>query len=164
MQSVAMKRPLLRRAFRCSALASPCLFLLVRFTERPGVFLTAQTGSGDPTVGPTDAAARLCRSRSWWHQPSWRSGRLRWHALLGALTLMLIVNLMLVFDVPAFYSSVAEGVPYYLSRSSLHPAATYSHWRQNWPTLQFRKVKRQPFFNQKPKPLIDDYGDGTAAK
>jgi ribose transport system permease protein len=79
------------------------------FYGAAGVFLTAQTGSGDPTVGPPMLlpvfVAVVLGGTS---LAGGRGGCVG--TLFGALTLMLIVDLMLVFNVPAFYSSVAEGI------------------------------------------------------
>ncbi len=73
-----------------------------------GVFLAAQTGSGDPTVGPPMLlpifVAIVLGGTTF---VGGRGGALG--TVLGAFTLMLIVNLLLVFNVPTFYSTVAEG-------------------------------------------------------
>jgi ribose transport system permease protein len=79
------------------------------FYGAAGIFLTAQTGSGDPTVGPpmllpVFVAVVLGGTGL----AGGRGGCVG--TLFGAVTLMLIVNLMLVFNVPTFYSSVAEGL------------------------------------------------------
>jgi ribose transport system permease protein len=73
-----------------------------------GVFLTAQTGSGDPTVGPpmllpVFVAVVLGGTAL----SGGRGGPLG--TVFGAFTLMLIVNLLLVFNVPTFYATVVEG-------------------------------------------------------
>ncbi|WP_102960517.1 ABC transporter permease [Mangrovicella endophytica] len=73
-----------------------------------GMFLTAQTGSGDPTVGPPMLlpvfVAVVLGGTPF---TGGRGGCLG--AVFGALTLMLIVNLLLVFNVPTFYATVVEG-------------------------------------------------------
>lgn len=73
-----------------------------------GVFLTAQTASGDPTVGPPMLlpvfVAVVLGGTAF---ASGRGGCVG--SVLGAFTLMLIVNLLLVFNVPTFYSTVVEG-------------------------------------------------------
>ncbi len=73
-----------------------------------GMFLAAQTGSGDPTVGPPMLlpvfVAVVLGGTAF---TGGRGGCLG--TVFGALTLMLIVNLLLVFNVPTFYSSVVEG-------------------------------------------------------
>ncbi|WP_374385090.1 ABC transporter permease [Dongia sp.] len=73
-----------------------------------GVFLTAQTGSGDPTVGPPMLlpvfVAVVLGGTAF---SGGRGGPLG--TIFGAFTLMLIVNLLLVFNVPTFYSTVVEG-------------------------------------------------------
>lgn len=73
-----------------------------------GVFLAAQTGSGDPTVGapmllPIFVAVVLGGTAF----TGGRGGPLG--TVFGAFTLMLFVNLLLVFNVPTFYSTVVEG-------------------------------------------------------
>jgi len=73
-----------------------------------GIFLTAQTGSGDPTVGPPMLlpvfVAVILGGTAF---AGGRGGCIG--TVLGAFTLMLIVNLLLVFNVPTFYSTVVEG-------------------------------------------------------
>ncbi len=74
-----------------------------------GVFLTAQTGSADPLVGPPMllpifVAVVLGGT----HLGGGRGGCLS--TLFGSLTLMLIVNLLLVMNVSAFFSTAAEGL------------------------------------------------------
>ena len=74
-----------------------------------GVFLTAQTGSADPLVGspmllPIFVAVVLGGT----HLGGGRGGCLG--TLFGSLTLMLIVNLLLVMNVSAFFSTAAEGL------------------------------------------------------
>lgn len=73
-----------------------------------GVFLTAQTASGDPTVGPPMLlpvfVAVVLGGTAF---AGGRGGCIG--TVFGAFTLMLIVNLLLVFNVPTFYSTVVEG-------------------------------------------------------
>jgi ribose transport system permease protein len=74
-----------------------------------GVFLTAQTGSADPLVGPPMllpifVAVVLGGT----HLGGGRGGCIG--TLFGSLTLMLIVNLLLVMNVSAFFSTAAEGL------------------------------------------------------
>ena len=73
-----------------------------------GLFLTAQTASGDPTVGPPMLlpvfVAVVLGGTAF---AGGRGGCVG--TVLGAFTLMLIVNLLLVFNVPTFYSTVVEG-------------------------------------------------------
>jgi len=78
------------------------------FYGAAGVFLTAQTGSGDPTVGPPMllpifVAVVLGGTLL----AGGRGGCIG--TVFGALTLTLIVNLLLVFNVPTFYSTIVEG-------------------------------------------------------
>ncbi|RBP12009.1 ribose transport system permease protein [Roseiarcus fermentans] len=78
------------------------------FYAAAGVFLTAQTGSGDPTVGPPMLlpifVAVVLGGTSF---AGGRGGCVG--TVFGALTLMLIVNLLLVFNVPTYYASTVEG-------------------------------------------------------
>jgi ribose transport system permease protein len=101
------------------------------FYGAAGVFLTAQTGSGDPTVGPPMLlpvfVAVVLGGTS---LVGGRGGCIG--TLFGALTLMLIVNLMLVFNVPTFYSSVAEGVLLLLAML----AASVGHIAVLWTRLR----------------------------
>jgi ribose transport system permease protein len=74
-----------------------------------GVFLTAQTGSADPLVGPPMllpifVAVVLGGT----HLGGGRGGCLG--TLFGSLTLILLVNLLLVMNVSAFFSTAAEGL------------------------------------------------------
>jgi ribose transport system permease protein len=78
------------------------------FYAAGGLFVTAQTGSGDPLIGSpillsVFAAAILGGARL----GGGRGGCLG--AVFGAYTLMLTVDALLVLDVSAYYSSVAEG-------------------------------------------------------
>lgn len=78
------------------------------FYGAAGVFLTAQTGSGDPTVGPPMLlpvfVAVVLGGTSF---AGGRGGCVG--TVLGAFTVMLIVNLLLVFNVPTFYATIVEG-------------------------------------------------------
>jgi ribose transport system permease protein len=79
------------------------------FYGAAGVFISAQTGSGDPLVGDpllleTFAAVVLGGTLL----GGGRGGLIG--AIFGAYTLMLMVNLLLALNVSAYYSSVAEGV------------------------------------------------------
>ncbi|MEZ5934081.1 MAG: ABC transporter permease [Alphaproteobacteria bacterium] len=74
-----------------------------------GVFITAQTGSGDPLVGNpmllqifaavVVGGVRLGGGKGGLVGP-----------VFGAYTLMLVVNILLVLNVSAYYSTVAEGL------------------------------------------------------
>ena len=73
-----------------------------------GVFLSAQTGSGDPLVGnpmllQVFAAIVVGGTRL----GGGRGGVLG--SLVGAYILMLVVNILLVLNVSAYYSTIAEG-------------------------------------------------------
>ncbi|HZS82023.1 MAG TPA: ABC transporter permease [Stellaceae bacterium] len=79
------------------------------FYAAGGLFITAQTGSGDPLIGApillqVFAATVLGGTRL----GGGRGGCLG--TAFGAYTLMLTINVLLVLNVPAYYSTVAEGV------------------------------------------------------
>ena len=96
------------------------------------MFLTAQTGSGDPTVGPPMLlpifVAVVLGGTSF---AGGRGGCVG--TVFGALTLMLIVNLLLVFNVPTYYASTVEGallIAAVLSSSLGQPRADLgTRWR-----------------------------------
>jgi ribose transport system permease protein len=74
-----------------------------------GVFISAQTGSGDPLIGnslllPMFAAVVIGGTRM--------GGGLGGPVgtVFGAYALMLVVNILLVLDVSAYYSTIVEGV------------------------------------------------------
>lgn len=74
-----------------------------------GAFVSAQTGSSDPLVGGSMllqifAAVALGGTVF----GGGRGGAIG--SIIGAYTLMIAVNILLALNVPAFYSSVAEGV------------------------------------------------------
>jgi ribose transport system permease protein len=79
------------------------------FYGAAGVFISAQTGSGDPLVGnplllETFAAVVLGGTIL----GGGRGGCVG--SIFGAYTLLLMVNILLALNVSAYYSSVAEGV------------------------------------------------------
>ena len=78
------------------------------FYGAAGAFVSAQTGSADPLVGRAMlleifAAVALGGTVL----GGGRGGAIG--SIIGAYTLMIAVNILLVLNVPAFYSSVAEG-------------------------------------------------------
>lgn len=73
-----------------------------------GVFISAQTGSGDPLVGnPMLLQMFAAVVLGGTVLGGGRGGIVG--TIFGAYVLMLVVNILLVLDVPAFYSSVVEG-------------------------------------------------------
>jgi ribose transport system permease protein len=74
-----------------------------------GVFISAQTGSGDPLVGnPMLLQMFTAVVVGGTALGGGRGGVLG--AMIGAYILMLVVNILLVLNVSAYYSTVAEGV------------------------------------------------------
>src|SRR6185437_16575838 len=74
-----------------------------------GVVLTAQTGSADPLVGPPMLLPLFVAVvLGGTHLAGGRGGCLG--TVFGAFTLMLIVNVLLVMNVSAFFSTAAEGL------------------------------------------------------
>lgn len=78
------------------------------FYGAAGVFLTAQTGSGDPTVGPpmllSIFAAVVLGGTALAGGTGGCVG-----TVFGSFTLMLIVNLLLVYNISPYFSTVVEG-------------------------------------------------------
>jgi len=73
-----------------------------------GVFISAQTGSGDPLVGnPMLLQMFAAVVVGGTLLGGGRGGPVG--TIFGAYVLMLVVNILLVLNVPAFYSSVVEG-------------------------------------------------------
>jgi ribose transport system permease protein len=101
-----------------AALATGVRVVLVRFTVYAlagayyglgGVFISAQTGSGDPLVGnplllSIFAAVVVGGTRL----GGGRGGPIS--SVVGAYILMIVVNILLVLNVSAYYSSIAEGL------------------------------------------------------
>jgi ribose transport system permease protein len=84
-------------------------FIAGGFYGAAGVFLTAQTGSGDPTVGPPMLlpifVAVVLGGTSF---KGGRGGCLG--TAVGGLTVMLIVNMLLVLNISTYYSTTIEGL------------------------------------------------------
>ncbi|MCW6506920.1 ABC transporter permease [Lichenifustis flavocetrariae] len=73
-----------------------------------GVFISAQTGSGDPLVGnPMLLQMFAAVVVGGTLLGGGRGGPIG--TIFGAYVLMLVVNILLVLNVPAFYSSIVEG-------------------------------------------------------
>jgi ribose transport system permease protein len=73
-----------------------------------GVFISAQTGSGDPLVGnPMLLQMFTAVVLGGTLLGGGRGGLIG--TVFGAYVLMLVVNILLVLNVPAFYSSIVEG-------------------------------------------------------
>lgn len=74
-----------------------------------GIFISAQTGSGDPLVGnPMLLQMFAAVVLGGTVLGGGRGGIVG--TIFGAYVLMLVVNILLVLNVPAFYSSVVEGL------------------------------------------------------
>ncbi len=79
------------------------------FYAAGGIFLTAQTGSGDPLIGaPLLLQVFAATVLGGTLLGGGRGGCLG--TVFGSYTLMLTINVMLVLNVSAYYSTVAEGV------------------------------------------------------
>ena len=74
-----------------------------------GVFISAQTGSGDPLIGNADAAADVRRRGASAARVlgGGRGGALG--SVVGAYILMIVVNILLVLNVSAYYSTGRRG-------------------------------------------------------
>ena len=93
-----------------------------------GVFVSAQTGSGDPLVGnslllPTFAAVVIGGTRL----GGGKGGIVG--SLLGAYILMIVVNLLLSLNISAYYSTIAESAVLLIAvlAGSLSKSSTLSH-------------------------------------
>lgn len=110
-----------------------------------GVALTAQTGSADPLVGPPMllpifVAVILGGT----HLAGGRGGCLG--TVFGAFTLMLTVNILLVMDVSAFFSTAAEGILLILAvlGNSLGRGSPVWRYARSWQQRWRRRAKRSP--------------------
>ena len=111
-----------------------------------GVVLTAQTGSADPLVGPPMllpifVAVILGGT----HLAGGRGGCLG--TVFGAFTLMLTVNILLVMNVSAFFSTAAEGLLLILavlgnSLGTGSPLWRHARvWGQQWRRMADRRTR-----------------------
>lgn len=74
-----------------------------------GVFISAQTGSGDPLIGdPLLLAIFAAVVIGGTRLGGGRGGPVG--SIFGAYILMIVVNILLVLDVSAYYSTIAEGI------------------------------------------------------
>jgi ribose transport system permease protein len=102
-----------REAARASGLSVPlhefCTYVLAGgLYGLAGVFISAQTGSGDPLVGnPMLLQMFTAVVLGGTLLGGGRGGLVG--TVFGAYVLMLVVNILLVLNVPAFYSSIVEG-------------------------------------------------------
>ena len=92
-----------------------------------GVFISAQTGSGDPLIGnpmllQMFAAVVVGGTKL----GGGRGGPLG--TVFGAYILMMVVNILLVLNVSAYYSTVAEGVDPHPCRARWRVAAAIRRW------------------------------------
>jgi ribose transport system permease protein len=126
------------------------------FYGAAGVFITAQTGGGDPLVGTPllleSFAAVVLGGTMLGGGRGGCTG-----SVLGAYTLLLIVNVLLVLNVPAFYSSIVEGavliaavLAYSLNRNSPlmrrveRTVRQWQSWRMNAPPDRTARAERTP--------------------
>ncbi len=100
-----------------------------------GLFISAQTGAGDPLIGgPLLLETFVAVVLGGTVLGGGRGGLIG--ALFGAYTLMLMVNILLALNVSAYYSSVAEGVVLIL-------AVMVSALRHDAPVAQFAGQMRR---------------------
>lgn len=79
------------------------------FYGAAGAFISAQTGSADPLIGrPMLLQVFAAVVLGGTVLGGGRGGCIG--SIVGAYTLMMVVNILLVLNVPAYYSSIAEGV------------------------------------------------------
>ena len=111
-----------------------------------GVFISAQTGSGDPLVGQPMLLSIFAAVVIGGTRLGGGKGGLV-GSVFGAYILMIVVNILLVLNVSAYYSTVAEGVILILavlgaslSRSSILAQNLRHLWRQ----LQARRAGTLP--------------------
>lgn len=126
------------------------------FYGAAGVFLTAQTGSGDPTVGPPMLlpifVAVVLGGTSF---AGGRGGCLG--TAFGGLTLMLIVNMLLVLNVSTYYSTVIEGLLLILAVLG----ASVGRDSPLWSFVRYLRIKARA---RSPKGTVDRAGgEGTRA-
>jgi ribose transport system permease protein len=99
------------------------------FYGAAGAFISAQTGSADPLVGrPMLLQIFAAVALGGTVLGGGRGGALG--SIVGAYTLMIVVNILLVLNVSAYYSSVAEGVILLLAvlAGSLSPQGTLANY------------------------------------
>ena len=128
------------------------------FYGAAGVFISAQTGSGDPLVGdPLVLESFAAVVLGGTLLGGGRGGLIG--AIFGAYTLMLMVNLLLALNVSAYYSSVAEGVVLILAVmvSAVHrqaPVAQYARQMRRWVTgWRAGQLPSQIRWNEAPRRL-----------
>ncbi|WZB70884.1 hypothetical protein WJ968_00470 [Achromobacter xylosoxidans] len=94
-----------------------------------GVFLSAQTGSGDPLVGnPLLLSLFAVVVVGGTRLGGERGGPMG--SVFGAYILMIVVNILLVLNVSAYFSTVAEGLILIAAALAAAPAAT-RRWRSS---------------------------------
>jgi ribose transport system permease protein len=125
-----------------------------------GVFISAQTGSGDPLVGnPLLLAMFAAVVIGGTRLGGGQGGPLG--SVFGAYILMLVVNILLVLNVSAYYSTIAEGVILILavlagslSRSSIlaqqlrTARARFGAWRTNRLAVQQVDIDKRLHFTK----------------
>lgn len=132
------------------------------FYGAAGAFISAETASADPLVGrpmllQTFAAVALGGTVL----GGGRGGALG--SIVGAYTLMIVVNILLVLNVSAYYSSVAEGVILLLAvlANSLGPHGTLANYlrlarvnlRAKLQRTEPARLKQAPFHPEPPSDL-----------
>jgi ribose transport system permease protein len=111
-----------------------------------GVFISAQTGSGDPLVGQPMLLSIFAAVVIGGTRLGGGKGGLV-GSVFGAYILMIVVNILLVLNVSAYYSTVAEGVILILAvlGASLSRSSVLAHnLRHVWRQLQARRAGTLP--------------------
>jgi ribose transport system permease protein len=126
-----------------------------------GVFITAQTGSGDPLVGQPMLLSIFAAVVIGGTRLGGGKGGLV-GSVFGAYILMIVVNILLVLNVSAYYSTVAEGVILILAvlGASVSRSSTLAHnLRHVWRKLQARRAGTLP--KERPHQAIRLTSPGT---
>ena len=126
------------------------------FYGAAGAFISAQTGSADPLIGrPMLLQIFTAVVLGGTLLGGGRGGCLG--TVVGAYTLVLVVNILLVLNVSAYYSSVAEGtilVLAVLAASLNRRSAIADYLRLGWLKLRARRDGTLPSAHPAPSPAV----------
>ena len=122
------------------------------FYGAAGAFISAQTGSGDPLIGrPMLLQIFTAVVLGGTLLGGGRGGCVG--SVVGAYTLVLVVNILLVLNVSAYYSSVAEGlilILAVLAASINRRSAVADYLRLGWLKLRARRDGTSPWVHPAP--------------